>query len=302
MHIQTIPGAAAALAVHGGAGSRPTPLTAEAERDYHAGLAAALNAGSAILAAGGSALDATCAAVLELEDNPLFNSAHGAALTARGAAELDAAVMCGNGDAGAVAACTSVRNPILAARAVMERTGHVLLVAPPDDLLAEWGLDVVSNEYFVTARRREELVRVRDLGEVGSRHGTVGAVARDASGRLAAATSTGGMTNQMAGRVGDTPLIGAGTFASDRTAAISCTGHGEYFIRGAVAHDIHARMAYRGDSLAAAIRGTIADQLDATGGSGGLIAVGADGELVLAFNSASMFRGYWAAGETHVDV
>lgn len=303
MHIQTIPGTAtAALAVHGGAGERLEPLTPEAEREYGAGLAAALIAGGAVLSAGGSALDAACAAVTELEDNPLFNSGRGAALTARGTAELDAAVMCGNGRAGAVAACTSVRNPVLAARAVMERTEHVLLVAPPADTLTAWGLQQVPNEYFVTDRRRDELARVRERRELGARHGTVGAVARDADGHVAAATSTGGITNQMVGRVGDTPLIGAGTFASDRTAAISCTGQGEYFIRGAVAHDIHARMVYRRDDLPTAVLGTMADKLDAAGGSGGLIAIGMGGEIVLAFNSASMFRGYWAAGDLRVDV
>jgi beta-aspartyl-peptidase (threonine type) len=297
MQIQTIPGSGRpALAVHGGAGARPQELTAEGERAYRDGLDRALQAGREVLDRGGSALDAVCAAVIRLEDDELFNAGRGAALTADGTAELDAAVMTGAGAAGAVAVCRTVRNPVLAARAVMERTRHVLMVAPAQDLLSEWGIRTVPRDYFVTERRRAELVAARARGaaaEAGTRHGTVGAVARDSSGRVAAATSTGGMTNQLPGRVGDSPIIGAGTFASNETAAISCTGEGEYFLRGVLAHDISARMCYQGIDLEAAVRATVAQRLDRTGGSGGLIAVGADGTLVLGYNSEGMFRGFW---------
>jgi beta-aspartyl-peptidase (threonine type) len=298
VQIQTIAGTGGpALAVHGGAGARRAELTEASEQAYRQGLQRAVTAGRAVLLAGGSALDAVCAAVIVLEDDELFNAGHGAALTSAGTAELDAAVMTGAGSAGAVAACRTVRNPVLAARAVMERTPHVLMVTPGEELLAEWSLATVPREYFVTDRRRAELRRVQQESAVGTRHGTVGAVARDASGHVAAATSTGGMTNQLPGRVGDAPIIGAGTYANDRTVAISCTGEGEFFLRGVVAHDISARMAYRGSDLEGAVRATIDERLDATGGSGGLIAVGADGTVVLGYNSECMFRGHWDGTE-----
>jgi len=294
VQIQTIPGRGGpALAVHGGAGARRADVTEAGEQAYRAGLERAVTAGRVVLEGGGSALDTVCASVIELENDALFNAAHGAVLTSAGGAELDAAVMSGSGSAGAVAACRTVRNPVLAARAVMERTPHVLMVAPSERLLAEWSLATVPNTYFVTDRRRAELERAQRDPALGTRHGTVGAVARDAAGHLAAATSTGGVTGQLPGRIGDAPIIGAGTFACDRTVAVSCTGEGEYFLRGVVAHDVSARVAYQGAELESAVRATIADRLDATGGSGGLIAVGPDGTLVLAYNSQCMFRGHW---------
>jgi beta-aspartyl-peptidase (threonine type) len=284
-----------ALAVHGGAGDRVEPL--DGPDAYHAGLRAAVQAGERVLRAGGPAVDAVCAAVTALEDNELFNAGRGAALTTDGTVELDAALMTGDGRAGAVAGCRTVRNPVFAARAVLERTPHVLMVAPDDGLLTEWGLEQVPNSYFVTDRRVRELERVRSATADGTRHGTVGAVARDAHGRLAAATSTGGVSNQLPGRVGDAPIVGAGTYAADDTVAVSCTGEGEYFLRGVVAYDISARMAYLGASLEQAVRDTVAAKLDATGGSGGLIATGHDGTVVIAFNSNAMFRGHLTDGE-----
>jgi beta-aspartyl-peptidase (threonine type) len=284
-----------ALAVHGGAGDRVEPL--DGPDAYHAGLRAAVQAGERVLRAGGPAVDAVCAAVTALEDNELFNAGRGAALTTDGTVELDAALMTGDGRAGAVAGCRTVRNPVFAARAVLERTPHVLMVAPDDGLLTEWGLEQVPNSYFVTDRRVRELERVRSATADGTRHGTVGAVARDAHGRLAAATSTGGVSNQLPGRVGDAPIVGAGTYAADGTVAVSCTGQGEYFLRGVVAYDISARMSYLGASLEQAVRDTFAAKLDATGGSGGLIAAGHDGSVVIAFNSNAMFRGHLTDGE-----
>ncbi|MET0476119.1 MAG: isoaspartyl peptidase/L-asparaginase [Mycobacterium sp.] len=282
------------LAVHGGAGARHVPLTAAESADFHEGLRLALTAGRDVLHRGGSALDAVCAAVVELEDDPLFNAGHGAALTDCGTAELDAAVMTGAGAAGAVAVATCARNPVLAARSVMECTPHVLLVAPTRPLIESWGLRTAAPEDFITSRRQAELERTRRGLTEGTRHGTVGAVARDGAGHLAAATSTGGITNQMTGRVGDTPIIGAGTYANDQTVAISCTGDGENFIRGAVAFDVHARIQYLGTELGDAVEHTFAERLDATGGSGGMIAVNVAGDVVLGFNSAAMFRGYLA--------
>jgi beta-aspartyl-peptidase (threonine type) len=284
-----------ALAVHGGAGDRVEPL--DGPDAYHAGLRAAVRAGERVLRAGGPAVDAVCAAVTTLEDNELFNAGRGAALTGQGTVELDAAVMTGDGRAGAVAGCRDVRNPVFAARAVLERTPHVLMVAPDAGLLSAWGLEQVPNSYFVTERRQRELERVRARSADGARHGTVGAVARDAQGRLAAATSTGGVSDQLPGRVGDAPIVGAGTYACDDTLAVSCTGQGEYFLRGVVSYDISARMSYLGADLEQAVRDTVAAKLDATGGSGGLITVGRDGSVVLAFNSNAMFRAHLTGGE-----
>ncbi|MGH3099181.1 MAG: isoaspartyl peptidase/L-asparaginase family protein [Streptosporangiales bacterium] len=285
------------LAVHGGAGARPQELDGAELRAYHAGLSDALGAGRSVLDAGGVALDTVCAAVAALEDNELFNAGRGAALTHEGTVELDAAVMTGAGSAGAVAGCSTTRNPVLAARAVMERTPHVLLIAPDVRQVESWGLCPAAPDYFRTDRRVRELLRVQ---ERGARHGTVGAVARDRDGGIAAATSTGGMTGQLVGRVGDTPLIGAGTYAAGDAVAVSCTGEGEYFIRGVVAYDIAARVRYQAVKLEDAVRGTMAASLDALGGTGGLIAADPAGALVLAFNSNAMFRGYLAADGTPV--
>jgi L-asparaginase / beta-aspartyl-peptidase len=277
------------LALHGGAGGRVEELTLEGRAPYTDGLQAAYRAGWQVLAAGGSALDAVCASVEALEDNPLFNAGRGAALTATGHAELDASVMTGDGHAGAVAASKHAKNPVLLARAVMEHTEHALIVDPDAAFLESHGCRVVERGYFITESRRRQLERVLDGRAVAARHGTVGAVARDASGRVAAATSTGGMVGQADGRVGDSPIVGAGVYARDDVVAISGTGHGEAFIRGVVAYDIAARIRYAGAGLATAVRETIETELGQRGSTGGVIAVGGDGRIVVAHNSPAMF-------------
>lgn len=281
-----------ALALHAGAGGRMEELSLDEQGRYPAGLADAYRAGEDILAAGGSALDAVCATVQHLEDNPLFNSGRGAALTADGQAELDASVMTGDGRAGAIGASRHAKNPVLAARKIMEESGHVFLVAPSVELVTGWGLQVAEPEYFITEVRRRQLENVRSGELAGPRHGTVGAVAVDAGGRMAAATSTGGMVNQSAGRVGDTPIIGAGNYARDTVVAVSCTGDGEAFIQGVVAHEVSARVRYLRADLADAVAGTINDEVAGRGATGGIIAVGADGAVVIAHNSQAMFAAF----------
>lgn len=261
------------IAIHGGAGTLSRAhISAEQERAYHAALQQVLLAGQAVLAQGGTAMEAVCEAVRLLEDCPLFNAGHGAVFTAQATHELDAAVMDGATlAAGAVAGVSRIRNPVQAARAVMQNGQHVLMVAEGAERMAqEAGLATVEPSYFSTPARHAQLLaaQARQAGVVldhdgaaalagraideGRKMGTVGAVALDAHGHLAAATSTGGMTNKLPGRLGDSPLIGCGTYADDRTAAVSCTGHGESFIRVAAAHDVCARMAYGGASLEAA--------------------------------------------------
>jgi beta-aspartyl-peptidase (threonine type) len=277
------------LALHGGAGGRVRELTAAGRAPYAEGLLAAYGAGWEVLAAGGDALDAVCASVEVLENDPLFNAGRGAALTATGQAELDASVMTGSGLAGAVAASKYARNPVLLARAVMEHTEHVFIVDPDAAFLERHGLEVVERDYFVTEQRRQQLDRVMDGRAVTARHGTVGAVARDIGGRVAAATSTGGMVGQADGRVGDSPIVGAGVYARDNVVAISCTGDGEAFIRGVVAYDVAARIRYAAADLAEAVRGTFEQELAQPGPAGGLVAVGGDGRIVVAHNSPAMF-------------
>jgi beta-aspartyl-peptidase (threonine type) len=283
------PGEGPSLALHGGAGGRVRELAAEGGAPYAEGLLAAYSAGWRVLASGGSALDAVCASVEVLEDDPLFNAGRGAALTATGQAELDASVMTGTGLAGAVAASRHAKNPVRLARAVMEDTEHVFLIDPDAAFLERHGLAVAEPGYFITERRRLELVRVLGGRATAARHGTVGAVARDASGRVAAATSTGGMVGQADGRVGDSPIVGAGVYARDDVVAISGTGHGEAFIRGVVAYDIAARIRYTGAGLAAAVQATVEQELEQRGATGGVIAVGGDGRVVVAHNSPAMF-------------
>ena len=275
------------LLVHGGAYSLPKKRT-DAERSAaDAGLRAAYRAGRTVLDAGGSALDAVCAAVVVLEDDPQFNAGVGAALNLEGTAELDAAVMT-DGRAGAVTASRYARNAVLAARAVMERTPHVLLCDPDVDAVRGWGLQVVEPEHFVTPATRSRLAEIIAGRQEPGRSGTVGAVAMDASGRVAAATSTGGIAGQFAGRVGDTPLIGAGTYARDGDAAVSCTGVGEAFMQGVVAHEICARMRYAGLSLADAVAETLASEIAGRDAFGGVIAVGADGRRVIGFHGGGI--------------
>ena len=289
-----------ALVVHGGAGTVPRAALTPGDADaYRAGLRAALLAGHAVLAQGGGALDAVTEAVIALEDDPLFNAGHGAVFTSAGAQEMDAAVMEGRERrAGAVAGLFGPRNPVLAARAVMERSEHVLLTGEGAVAFCRaQGLDFPEPGYFRTERRWEALQRVlaRRAGgdaplDPAMRHGTVGAVARDRHGDLAAATSTGGMTGKAPGRVGDSPVLGAGTWAENGACAISATGHGEFFIRHGVAHEIAARMRLGGQTLDQAADGVLAE-LARVGGEGGLVAVDAAGRVALPFNSEGMYRG-----------
>jgi beta-aspartyl-peptidase (threonine type) len=279
-----------AIVIHGGAGGMPR--TAERVERLRSGAAAAVAAGHGVLAAGGAALDAVEAAVLVLEDDPEFNAGRGAALTEEGHVELDASVMDGTARAaGAVAAVRCVRNPVLAARAVLAEGRHVLLVGDPaTEFAREHGLAFESEEWFVTDRERRALERKQEAAT-----GTVGAVARDAAGRLAAATSTGGVAGQRVGRVGDSPLVGAGTWADDATVAVSCTGHGESIIRAALAHEVDALLRHRGLGLPEACVRAVA-ALEQLGGDGGLIAVSARGEVAATFSSAAMTRG-WRVGD-----
>ena len=297
-----------ALVIHGGAGViERASMGAEAEREIRAALEAALDAGHAVLAGGGSALDAVEAAVVALEEEPRFNAGKGAVFNAEGRHELDASVMYSQDrQAGAVAAVTTVRNPVRLARRVMEQSEHVMLIGDGAERFADDHADLerVENTWFDTEARRGQLERARQREEAGRQasaepvpgqyFGTVGAVALDAQGRIAAATSTGGMTNKRWGRVGDAPIIGAGTWA-DAHCGVSATGWGEFFIRNAVAHDICARMAYGGDSLQAAADAVVMQVIPAHGGDGGVIALDGEGNIALPFNTAGMYRG-WVAG------
>ncbi|MBS7788587.1 isoaspartyl peptidase/L-asparaginase [Roseococcus sp. SDR] len=292
------------LAIHGGAGTiRREELTPEKEAAYRAGLDAALRAGGAVLEAGGSAEEAVLAAAISLEDCPLFNAGRGSTFTAAGTIEMDAALMTSGGDAGAVTGVTRIRNPILAARAVMRATPHVLLAgAAADDFAAAQGLAMEDPAYFRTEHRHAQLLAAQAAQVVALDHdvattmGTIGAVARDRHGALAAATSTGGMTNKRAGRVGDTPILGAGTWA-DRHVAISCTGTGEAFMRAAAAHEVSALMRLAGRTLAEAAEEVALSRVPEAGGRGGLIAVDAAGNAALPFGTEGMYRGVWRAGE-----
>ena len=289
-----------ALAIHGGAGTiARASLTPADEQQYRAALAAALTTGYDLLRDGAAALDAVEAAVRSLEDCPLFNAGRGAVFTHDGHHEMDAALMSGHNKlAGAVAGVRQVQNPIRAARLVMEHTEHVLLSYPgADELAREHGLPLQPVEYFFTQKRFDQLQDAIASGKMQLDHtadpnwkkGTVGAVARDQHGHLAAATSTGGMTNKRYSRIGDTPLIGAGTWA-DARCAISCTGNGEYFIRAVAAYDVACLMEYKGLALEEAARVVVQDKLAPVGGEGGLIAVDAAGNVTLPFNSEGMYR------------
>ena len=293
------------MAIHGGAGTLPrAEMSGEAERKYRAGLSEAIDAGYAVLQDGGTSLDAVTRAVVLLEDNPLFNAGRGSVFTLDGRNELDASIMEGRTlKAGAVCGLTRVRNPVQLARAVMERSEHVMLAGVgAEEFAASQGFSFVPQSYFSTAERWQQLERIRS-GEIGlsghtiSHVGTVGAVALDSFGHLAAATSTGGMTGKRFQRIGDSPIIGAGTYADDRSCAVSATGHGEVFIRAAVAHDICARMRFGGRGVGEAARQVIFGELPALGGEGGVIAIDAQGEIAMEFNSEGMFRASRRAGE-----
>jgi beta-aspartyl-peptidase (threonine type) len=280
------------LLIHGGAGViERARLSTEREGAIRDGLRQALDLGSAILSGAGSALDTVEAAVRVLEDDPQFNAGRGAALTRDGSVELDAAIMDGCArSAGAVAGVTRARNPVSLARAVMEKSDHVLLGGSgADDFAAEVGLELVDPAWFKTAERRRQLEKL-DSFDASVRYGTVGAVALDQAGHVAAATSTGGLTGKRPGRIGDSPLIGAGTYADDRAGAVSATGSGEIFIRAVAAHEICARMRLSGEEAQAAADAVIAE-LGALGGSGGVIVVTPNGEAIWALNSTGMYRG-----------
>ena len=277
------------IVIHGGAGNvTPARVAAAGEQAYREGLAQALAAGYAILARGGSSLDAVQAAVTALEDNPLFNAGVGATFTRDGTHELDAAIMDGRTlAAGSVAGIQHVKSPVALARAVMEQTPHVMLIgAGAEDFAKARGLPMVPNEYFSTPAT---LKAFRAMKAKAMTKDTVGAVALDQQGNLAAATSTGGILNKLPGRVGDAPLIGVGTYADNRTCAVSCTGWGEFFIRTVVAYDISAQMAYLGTSLARAAQASL-DKALKLGGDGGLIAIDAHGQTTMPFNTPGMFR------------
>ena len=291
-----------ALAIHGGCGTLPKAEMTEAEwAQARADLAAALRAGWTILTKGGTAVDAVEAAVRVMEDSPHFNAGHGAAFNTDGEHELDASIMDGSTlAAGAICAAKRIRNPVTAAKALMLRGDPVLLAGPAADEFAEHeGVDTVANEHFSTERRRKSLasMKIREIVGTASeaseaeKHGTVGAVACDAQGHLAAATSTGGYTNKPAGRVGDSPIIGAGTYARDGRCAVSGTGKGEYFIRYCVGHEIASLIAYKGLSLEAATQAVMAELSEHRIGAG-LVAVGADGTVVAPYNTDGMYRGW----------
>ncbi|MGC1523384.1 MAG: isoaspartyl peptidase/L-asparaginase [Steroidobacteraceae bacterium] len=293
------------LAVHGGAGTLPrAEMSEEREQKYRAGLAAALEAGYAVLQRGGTSLDAVTRAVVALEDNPLFNAGLGSVFTFDGRNELDASIMDGSTlKAGAVCGVTHVRNPIELARTVMEQSEYVMLSGEgAEEFALSRGFSLVPRSYFYTAERWRQLERIRsgdsELSALTISHvGTVGAVALDSSGHLAAATSTGGMTAKRYSRIGDSPVIGAGTYADDRSCAVSATGHGEVFIRAAVAHDICARMRFGGRTLSAAAQEVVQVELIRLHGEGGVVAIDHNGEISMEFNSEGMFRGYRRSGE-----
>jgi beta-aspartyl-peptidase (threonine type) len=297
-----------AIAIHGGAGTLMTGVvTPEREKEYHEKLLEALQAGYAILNKEGTAIDAVEAAVRVLEDCPLFNSGRGSVFNSDGKNVMDAAIMNGkNLKAGAVAEVQTIRNPVSAAKAVMEQSKHVLLASHGAEKFAkECGLEIVDPSYFFDEERHKQWLATKDKdintwagdsiplpsGASEKKFGTVGAVALDMHGNLAAATSTGGINNKKFGRIGDCPIIGSGTYANNKTCAISCTGEGEFFMRNVIAYDISALMEYKGMTLAQATTEGI-KKVAQMGGEGGLVAIDAQGNISAPFNTASMFRGW----------
>ncbi len=305
-----------AMVIHGGAGTiLKKNMTPEKEAEYREAMNAALDIGEEILKNGGSSADAVEQTIVFMENSPLFNSGKGAVFTNAGINELDASFMDGATlNAGAVGGVTVVKNPIKAARAVLEKSDHVMLVGKGAEQFAEQqGLEIVDNEYFYTERRFESLQRAKaaesnetgfifDLEFNDHKFGTVGCVALDKDGNIVAGTSTGGMTNKRYNRIGDSPIIGAGTYANNATCGVSSTGHGEYFIRYAVAHDISAMMEYKGVSLQEAANTVINEKLKAAGGTGGVVALDKNGNVAMPFNTAGMYRGYAKPGERVVQI
>ncbi|CAN5620048.1 beta-aspartyl-peptidase [soil metagenome] len=299
------------IAIHGGAGTiTRSSMTAEKEKAYTDALTKALEAGNKILASGGSSLDAVTAAVSNMEDCPLFNAGKGSVFTADEKHEMDASIMRGDTlAAGAVSGVHSIKNPVQLARAIMEKSDHVFLYGSGAALFAKkLNLKFEVDNYFYDEFRHAQWREAQETGKIlldhtengNKKFGTVGAVALDKDGNLAAATSTGGMTNKRYNRIGDSPIIGAGTYANNKTCAISCTGHGEFFIRAVVAHDISAMMEYGGLSLASACEKVVMDKLVKLGGEGGLIAVDHQGNICLPFNSEGMYRASQKEGEAPV--
>ncbi|HEU4575402.1 MAG TPA: isoaspartyl peptidase/L-asparaginase [Chitinophagaceae bacterium] len=297
------------LAIHGGAGTiLKEDMTPELESAYLEALENALNAGFAVLEEGGTAVNAIKAAIVVLEDNVLFNAGRGSVFTKKGVQEMDAAIMDGKSlDAGAVTGVRNVRNPIELAMEVMRNSNHVFLSGKgANDFAIKQGIKLEPDEYFFSQFRYDQWKAIRDSDTYSLDHthqrleelmrdkkfGTVGAVACDKDGNLAAATSTGGMTNKKYGRIGDSPLIGCGTYANNKTCAISCTGHGEMFIRSVAAYDVSCLMEYKGMSLSEAMNEVVNKKLVAIGGEGGMIGVDTKGNASLLFNSAGMYRGF----------
>lgn len=298
-----------AMVIHGGAGTiERREMTPENEKAHRDGLEEALKAGYSVLARGGASLDAVEAAIRVLEDNPLFNAGKGAVFTHEGTNELDSSIMDGRTlNAGAVAAVTHVRNPIVLSRLVMDKSPHVLLVGAGAEAFArEQGVELVDEKYFYTDQRWQELQKDKAKEKArparDEEHGTVGAVALDQAGNLAAGTSTGGTSNKRFGRVGDSPIIGAGTYANNETCAVSCTGDGEYFIRQTVAADVSALMKYKGLSVKEAAQAAI-EKVGKLGGTGGLIAMDRKGNFAMPFNTSGMYRGWVGAnGKVSVEI
>ncbi|PCJ28089.1 MAG: beta-aspartyl-peptidase [Flavobacteriales bacterium] len=303
-----------AIVIHGGAGTiLKKNLSDEKEKAYRDKLNEALNAGYKVLEDGGSSTDAVEAAINIMEDSPLFNAGKGAVFTNAGTNEMDASIMEGKDlNAGAVGGVSTIKNPITAARLVMEKSQHVMLTGKGADEFAKInGLEIEDSNYFFNQKRYDQLQKIKESEKIqldhseddegylidpealkDSKFGTVGAVALDKNGNITAATSTGGMTNKKYGRVGDSPIIGAGTYANNKTCGVSCTGHGEYFIRKVVAYDVSALMEYKGMSLQDAANYIINDKMVKFGGSGGLIALDTDGNIAMPFNTKGMYRGY----------
>ena len=295
------------LVIHGGAGViTRNSMDSLMEKSYREALDTALTIGEQILSSGGKSLDAVEAVVSWMEDNPLFNAGKGSVFTHEGRNELDASIMNGiDLTAGAVGGVTHIRNPIKLARMVMERSPHVMMVGDGAEKFAmENGMELVDSSYFFTQRRWDSHIKglQEEKASSADKHGTVGAVALDHYGNLAAATSTGGMTNKRWNRIGDSPIIGAGTYANNATCAVSSTGHGEFFIRYAVAHDISSMIEYKGSSIQEAANHVIMEKLAAVGGEGGIIGIDRKGNFTMTFNSEGMYRGYAVPGKRYVGI
>lgn len=290
-----------ALVIHGGAGTiERTNMDTLTEQSYIASLNAALDAGESILKEGGKSIDAVIAVIELLENNPLFNAGKGAVFTNEGTNEMDASIMDGETQkAGAVGAVTNIKNPIKLARKIMDNSPHVMMVGKGAENFARLnGLEMVDPSYFYTEKRWDDLKKQK----THEKFGTVGCVARDKYGNIVAGTSTGGMTNKKHNRLGDTPIIGAGTFADNNTCGVSCTGHGEYFIRYTVARDIAALMEYKGLTLKAACDLIVHKKLVEKGGEGGLIAIDKFGNIEMPFNTSGMYRGFAKPGKRKVEI